>query len=184
MATNNFEACLGFTLQFEGGFVNDPDDPGGATNLGVTIGTLSEVLGRPATVAEVKALTPKTVEPIYRQRYWNLVHGDELPFGLDLAVFDFGVHSGPARSIMALQHVLGVADDGKIGPITIAAANRADPARAIQTLCAERLTFLSRLSIFAKFGKGLRNRVALAEKAALDMVAKHIAEMAPVAPET
>src|SRR5436190_782558 len=57
MAIGNFEACIGFTLQFEGGFVNDPDDPGGAINLGVTVGTLSEVLGRPATVAEVKALT-------------------------------------------------------------------------------------------------------------------------------
>ena len=71
MAIGNFEACLGFTLQFEGGFVNDPDDPGGATNLGVTIGTLSGAFGRPATLAEVKALTPKTVEPIYLQGFWT-----------------------------------------------------------------------------------------------------------------
>jgi lysozyme family protein len=84
---------------------------------------------------------------------------------------------------MALQHILGVADDGKVGPITISAANRADPTKAVQALCAERLAFLSRLSIFSKFGKGLRNRVALAEKAALDMVAKHIGEIVPEIPE-
>src|SRR5215208_1126468 len=99
MAIGNFEACLQFTLQFEGGFVNDPDDPGGATNLGVTTDTLSDVLGRKATIDDVKKLTPRTVEPIYLQRYWTPVRGDELPFGLDLAVFDFGVHSGPARAV-------------------------------------------------------------------------------------
>jgi lysozyme family protein len=179
MAIGNFGACLKFTLQFEGGFVNDPDDPGGATNLGVTIGTLTDVLGRQATTADVKALTPRTVEPIYLKHYWNPVHGDDLPFGVDLAVFDFGVHSGPVRAVMALQRVLGVADDGKIGPITIAAASRVDPAKIVQILCAERLAFLSRLSIFAKFGKGLRNRVSLAERAALGMVAKHIGEIVP-----
>src|SRR5687767_1827204 len=97
MAADNFDASLKFVLQFEGGFVDHPKDPGGATNLGVTIHTLSAVLGRPATKAEVKALTPKTVAPIYRQRYWDKVRGDDLPLGVDLAVFDFGVHSGPKR---------------------------------------------------------------------------------------
>jgi lysozyme family protein len=170
MAADNFDACLKFVLQFEGGFVNHPDDPGGPTNLGITIGTLSLVLGRPATIAEVKKLTPATVAPIYRLRFWNRAGGDELPEGVDLAVFDFGVHSGTGRAAMALQRVLGVADDGKIGDVTIKAAAKADPAAMIATLCADRLAFLKRLKVFKKMGKGLKSRVEKCEKAANSMV--------------
>lgn len=170
MAVNNFKPSLKFILQFEGGFVNHPHDPGGATNLGVTIGTLSLVLGRPATIDEVKALTPRTVAPIYRKRYWDAVRGDDLPLGVDLAVFDFGIHSGPARSAMAVQRVLGVADDGQIGPITIAAAQKADSEDVIEELCDDRLRFLRGLTIFETFGKGLKNRVSKARKAALSML--------------
>src|SRR5262245_15160238 len=75
MAAGNFEACLKFVLQFEGGFVNNPADPGGPTNLGVTQTTLSAFLGRHATVDEVKALTPEKVAPIYRFRFWDHVQG-------------------------------------------------------------------------------------------------------------
>lgn len=170
MAAKNFDASLKFVLQFEGGFVNHPDDPGGATNLGVTIGTLSLVLGRPATVAEVKALTPKTVAPIYRQRFWDAVSGDDLPLGVDLAVFDFAVHSGPKRAAIALQRVLKVGDDGDIGSITIEAASKADPSQVIKTLCADRLKFLKGLTVFTKFGPGLKSRVDKALAAALSMV--------------
>lgn len=183
MATGNFDQSLKFVLQFEGGFVNDPRDPGGATNLGVTIGTLSNFIGKKATIADVKRLTPETVAPIYRQKFWDAVDGDDLPIGLDLAVFDFGVHSGPSRGIVSLQRVLGVADDGRMGPLTLAAAKRADTTLTVQRLSAERLAFLSRLSVFKSFGPGLRSRVAKCEHACLLMIstdvghtAKHIAE--------
>ena len=122
MAAGNFEKCLKFTLQFEGGFVNNPKDPGGPTNLGVTQATLSNFIGRQATIAEVKALTPATVAPIYKLKFWDHVGGDNLPEGIDLAVFDFGVHSGPSRGVMGLQRALNLADDGKPGPVTFAAA--------------------------------------------------------------
>lgn len=70
----SFSECLPVILQSEGGFVNDPKDPGGATNLGVTLKTLSGWLGRTVTVAEVKALKPDDVAPIYQAGYWNTVH--------------------------------------------------------------------------------------------------------------
>lgn len=169
MAANNFDKSLKFVLQFEGGFVNNPKDPGGATNLGVTIHTLSAVLGHQATVAEVKALTATTVAPIYRQRYWNVVRGDDLPLGVDLAVFDFGVHSGPKRGAEFLQRVVGVADDGAIGEITLKAVRQVDPKAVIKALCADRLKFLQGLTVFKSFGPGLTNRVNKAEAAALKM---------------
>src|SRR4051794_36362256 len=76
MAAANFEKCFAFILQFEGGFTNDPKDPGGPTNLGITQATLSAFLGRQATIAEVKALTPEKVAPIYRGKFWDHVNGD------------------------------------------------------------------------------------------------------------
>lgn len=174
MPDSAFDACLKFVLQFEGGFVNDPRDPGGATNLGVTIGTLSRFLGRPATVAEVKKLSPRSVAPIYKKMFWDEVQAGAIPAGVDLAVFDFAVHSGPVRAAIALQRVCGVADDGNPGPITLAAVKRGDPSLIVQRLCAERLAFLSRLSVFKSFGRGLRNRVSKCESAALLMVSNDI----------
>jgi lysozyme family protein len=173
MAAGNFDKCLQFVLQFEGGFVNDPADPGGATNLGITIGTLSGVLGRPATVAEIKALTPATVAPVYRQRYWNKVAGDQLPGGVDMAVFDFAVHSGPGRAARALQSVVGVAVDGDIGDITLKAVAKVDPALLVTELCADRLAFLKGLKVFKSFGPGLANRVNKCKAAALSLVTPH-----------
>jgi len=170
MAAGNFEKCLKFTLQFEGGFVNNPKDPGGPTNLGVTQATLSTFLGRQATIAEVRALTPDKVAPIYKLRFWDSVNGDELPEGIDLAVFDFGVHSGPSRGVIGLQRALKLADDGKLGPVTTSAAKRADPKATINAICDERLAFLQKLKVFKSFGKGLTSRVVKCRRAALSMV--------------
>jgi lysozyme family protein len=169
MAKGNFDKCLKFTLKFEGGFVNNPKDPGGATNLGVTQGTLSAFLGRHATLDEVKALTPDKVAPIYKLRFWDRVNGDDLPDGVDLAVFDFGVHSGPSRGVIGLQRVLNVADDGKLGTLTLKAVAKADPRDTINVLCDERLAFLQKLKVFKSFGKGLTDRVKKCRAAALSM---------------
>ncbi|RVU17511.1 glycoside hydrolase family 108 protein [Methylobacterium oryzihabitans] len=160
MAAETFGRALALVLRHEGGYVDHPKDPGGATNLGVTIGTLGDWLGRPATKAEVKALTPAGVGPIYRARYWNAVRGDELPAGLDVAVFDFAVNSGPARAIMALQRAAGVADDGRLGPISLKAIHARASADLVQLVCADRLAFLRRLSTWPSFGRGWARRVA------------------------
>lgn len=95
----NFDQALRFTLQYEGGYVNNPHDPGGPTNLGITIATLSHELGRKASVAEVKALTVAGVAPIYRKKFWNLVDGDGLPGGVDLMLFDIAVNMGSGRAL-------------------------------------------------------------------------------------
>lgn len=172
MAAANFDKCLKFILQFEGGFTNDPKDPGGPTNLGITQSTLSAFIGRQATIAEVRALTPAKAGAIYRAKFWDHVNGDNLPVGIDLAVFDFGVHSGPSRGVAALQRAVKVADDGSLGPVTTAAANRADPATTINAICDDRMAFIEKTKAFKvpRFQKGLINRVTKCRRAALSMV--------------
>lgn len=109
MAASNFERALAHVLAFEGGFVNHPLDPGGATNLGITRAMLARARGRPVTVAHVRALTRAEAASIYRRFYWNAVRADDLPGGLDLAVFDLAVNAGPTRAARLLQRTLGVA---------------------------------------------------------------------------
>lgn len=171
MAANTFARALTLVLQHEGGWSDDPADPGGATNLGVTIGTLSLWLGRPATKAEVKALTVATVAPIYRRNYWDAVRADELPPGLGYALFDFAVNSGKKRAVIGLQRALKVADDGALGPVTLAAIVKHKPADLIDALCDGRLVFLRALSTWPRFGKGWARRVEEVRKAALAMAA-------------
>ena len=79
-----FAACLPIILASEGGFVDDPQDPGGATNLGITLTTLSGWRGRPTTVADVRALTQWDVAPIYQADYWNAAHCGDCPAGVDM----------------------------------------------------------------------------------------------------
>lgn len=184
MATSSFDAALARALVYEGGYSDHPADPGGATNLGITIGTLSSWLGRPATKAEVRALTKADVAPIYRRNYWNKCRCDELPAGVDMAVFDFAVNSGPGRAIPALQRALGVADDGKLGPVTLAAAGAQPATRTAQRICEDRLAFLRRLSTWPTFGKGWQRRVEDLQAACLKMAANApvAAKPAPSAP--
>jgi len=155
----SFQACLPIILQSEGGFVDNPDDPGGATNLGITIGTLSSWLGRAATVAEVQALTPETVAPIYQANYWDKTSCDSWDAGVDLMVFDEAVNQGPGRAITTLQSALGVTADGAIGPATQAAAQMESAADTIAKMSAAREAFYRSLPSFAEFGTGWMNRL-------------------------
>jgi lysozyme family protein len=125
MSTGNFAACLNFTLREEGGFVHNPKDPGGATNFGITLATLRHYTGQPSlTEEDLKGLSASLRAEIYRESYWKPVRGDDLPTGLDLLVFDFGVNVGPATSIKHLQRVLHVEADGRIGPQTLSTISR------------------------------------------------------------
>lgn len=171
MAADTFDRALALVLELEGGYVDHPEDPGGATNLGITRATLAKARGRPVTKAEVKVLARGEAGRIYRRLYWNPVRADDLPPGLDLAVFDFAVNSGPGRAIRSLQAVLGVVPDGQFGPATLAAASAASRADAIRALTRERLCFLRALATWPAFGRGWTSRTTRVEEAALAAVA-------------
>lgn len=168
---DNFEKAFQAMLREEGGFSNDPIDPGGITNLGVTMASWEQYLGRQCSVDEMRALTPDVVRPHYRSVYWNKVRGDDLPSGVDLAVFDFGVNSGVSRSSKYLQRIVGVTDDGVVGNWTIAAVNKMDGNEIIIDLCNARMAFLQGLSTFPHFGAGWTYRVNRIERLAKSMVA-------------
>ena len=166
----SFDLCLPIILASEGGFVNNPQDPGGATNLGVTLNTLSDWYGHAATVDDVRALTVDDVAPLYQVRYWAVAHCDDCPQGLDLMVFDEAVNQGVGRAIRTLQSAVGVADDGAYGPATQAAVKACNPADAINAMAAAREAFYRGLSTFPTFGKGWLARLQRTQAAALGMV--------------
>ncbi len=155
MSRKNYDACLAHVLKWEGGYVDHPKDPGGATNHGITRATLADFRGKPVSKADVKALTKNEAGRIYRFRYWNKLHGDDLPQGLDLVALDGGVNSGPSRGAKWLQKGLGVAADGDIGRETIGAAlNARETVAVIQKACAARMGFLRKLRTWSTFGRG------------------------------
>ena len=116
----NYDDCIVMLLKHEGGYVNHPKDPGGETNLGVTKRVYEEYLGREVTSDEMKNLQPSDVKPLYKKLYWDRCKCDDLPSGLDLCVFDFGVNAGPGRAAKYLQTMIGTVADGGIGPNTLA----------------------------------------------------------------
>ncbi|MCB1493515.1 MAG: glycoside hydrolase family 108 protein [Rhodobiaceae bacterium] len=141
----NFLAGLAFTLKFEGGYVNHPKDPGRATNKGITIGTYRGYHPK-ATVADLKAITDAEVSAIYRRGYWDKVNGDRLAAGVDVATFDYGVHSGPAAANKSLRKVVGGPD-----------------VQTVKRLCARRLSIYRGFSHWSTFGKGWTRRITALE---------------------
>ena len=167
--TDNFDNVLALVLKDEGGFSNDPRDPGGMTNLGVTKRVWEAFVGHEVDETAMRALTPAAVAPLYRRNYWNRVHGDELPAGVDYAVMDFAVNSGTSRAARTLQQACGVEDDGAIGAQTMQAVNAADPITLIDAVCDQRLAFLQALPSFATFGRGWTARVQRVKAASEQM---------------
>jgi len=166
---NNFEQSLIYLLKHEGGYVHHSRDPGGRTNRGVTQRAWEEYIGRKVDEQEMRNLTVDEITPFYKTRYWNLVRGDELPFGVDYCVFDVAVNSGVNRAIRFLQLASGVVADGMIGPGTMNKIAKADPKELIKKICNERREFLYRLETFDTFGKGWMRRVTDVERTALEM---------------
>lgn len=163
MSAQNYKPSLALVLAHEGGYVNHPKDPGGATNQGVTQAVYNayrRVKGFP--IQSVKLISGDEVADIYQKQYWKLVRGDSLPAGLDYAVFDFAVNSGVSRAVRYLQRLVGVEDDAVIGNMTLAAiyaAARANEESLIINYCANRMAFLKSLGTFSTFGKGWTRRV-------------------------
>jgi len=167
MVKDTFAKAMPHVFTEEGGYVDNPKDPGGATNLGITISTLSAWEGRKVSKAEVKALTKDKATSIYKENYWDAIKGDDLPSGVDYAVFDFAINSGPARAVKFLQRVVGVADDGVVGAKTLAAVHKVSADRIINTLSDARLAWLKTLGTFKNFGKGWSARVSRVRNRAL-----------------
>jgi lysozyme family protein len=156
----NFDKCFALIIQDEGGYVNDPRDPGGRTNLGVTQRNWETYLNRNVTETEMRKLTPSDVKTFYKVMYWDKLKGDQLPAGVDYAAFDLAVNSGVSRAARYLQQIAGATQDGVIGPKSLEAIAACDPAQTVDALCDMRLEFLKRLSTFDRFGKGWQTRVA------------------------
>lgn len=165
----NFARALKLVLVHEGGWADHPADPGGATMKGVTLETFRRYVNPNATKTELRNITDQQLADIYRRHYWNAVAGDSLPDGLDYAVFDFAVNSGPGRSAKYIQAIVGEAQDGKIGAKTISAIEQRNAAKLIGLLCDSRLSFLQRLGTWPTFGKGWGRRVDGVRKEALAM---------------
>jgi lysozyme family protein len=167
-----FEDCLARILKHEGGYVNDPLDSGGRTNLGVTQRVWEEFVGHPVTEADMKALTPEKIAPMYKLKYWNPSYCGVLPKGLDYVVFDFAVNAGTGRSVKTLQQAIGCVADGVIGPKTMAAINDANPKDLITKFSDARADFyqgiVTRKPDQARFIKGWLNRVEESRKLALE----------------
>lgn len=174
----NFKRSVTAVLKHEGGFVDHPRDPGGATNKGITIANFRRYVKPNGTVADLKELTTEQAETVYRRQYWDAVSGAELPDGVDFAVFDFGVNSGPDRAIKYLQRIAGAAQDGRIGPATLKAVRAIPHAKLINDLCDERLAFMKRIKgkdgrrLWDTFGKGWSRRVQEVRSLALQMAAR------------
>ena len=165
----NFDEALKAILHHEGGFVNHPKDPGGMTNLGVTKRVWEEYVGHEVDEKAMRALTPADVDTLYRRKYWDKVRGDELPAGVDYAVFDAAINSGPGRASKWLQTAVGAVPDGAIGPGTLAKVEAMEPAAIIEKYQATRLAFLQSLPTWDTFGKGWGRRVAEVGEAASHM---------------
>jgi len=166
----NYDKCLETILHHEGGYVNHPKDPGGETNLGVTKRVYEEWGG----TKDMKDLTVEDVAPIYKKNYWDKIKGDNLPSGLDLCVFDFGVNAGPGRAAKYLQTMIGTVADGGIGPNTLKAVESYVEKMGLQEAITEyqsrRQDYYESLSTFSTFGKGWTRRVRETTELALKMI--------------
>jgi lysozyme family protein len=172
MARSNYDESLRRLLAHEGGYSDHPSDPGGPTNFGITIHDYRRYVKPGATAADVRAMKLGEAKRIYREKYWNAMRCDELPAGLDYAVFDYGVNSGIGRSGKVLRRVLGLpADTHAVTRQVLDAVARRDPRALIVAICDERVRFLKSLRTWPVFGKGWSRRVREVRAAALAMAA-------------
>lgn len=161
----SFDHALQFVMGWEGGYINHPRDPGGATNLGITHRTLDDYRRRfPdwSLPGDVRALTKPHAARIYRHGYWDEVRGDDLPAPIALLAFDCAVNQGPARARRVLQEAAGVRVDGVIGPVTLAAVRGATPATLIREYAARRALAYVQTGNMATFGLGWMRRLMAA----------------------
>jgi lysozyme family protein len=148
----NFDLAFDRLIGNEGGYVNDPADPGGETNWGISKRSYPNV--------DIKALTREGAKRIYRTDFWDRARMDEYDGAIAFQVFDLAVNSGIETAVRLMQRAAGVADDGHVGPVTSAAVRAHSVTDMLMLLTAERLDFWTRLSTWDRFGRGWARRAA------------------------
>ena len=152
----NFDQSFHKLLGHEGGYVDHPADPGGATCWGVT----ERVARANGYRGHMRDLPVDLAKSIYRRQYWDSVRADDLPPVLRYAVFDAAVNSGTQQAVKWLQRAIGAKDDGVIGSQTLAIARAAKPDFALRRMLGARLQFMTDLKTWQVFGRGWARRVA------------------------
>lgn len=173
----NFHEALAAVLVHEGGYVDHPKDPGGATNKGITHRTYRAWLAKNGlpTSKNVRHISDGEVAAIYKAQYWDAIKGDDLPSGVDYAVFDFAVNSGPSRAAKFLQRIVGSVPDGVVGLQTLRSVNERSPKDIVSMLCQNRLAWLKKLRHWPTFGKGWSRRVKEVEAMGLRLTGQDAA---------
>lgn len=150
--TTWFDQCFEKLIGYEGGYTLDPKDPGGETSWGIS--------KRAYPAVDIKNLTRDGAKDIYKRDYWGRAQCDKLPPTLAFLLFDAAVNSGIGQAIRFLQRAVGVADDGVLGALTLAAVQRLDTESLCARFLGQRLDFMTRLSTWDYFGKGWARRIA------------------------
>ena len=168
----NLAHSLDLILASEGGYADVPGDTGGPTNMGVTLTAFRAWTSRPeATPDDLRGMPRQVAREVFASEYATPVCFDELPSGLDYAVLDASVNSGPSRAARLLQESLGMPAaqvDGIIGAKTLAAvAAAASPSALVPAYCDARLAFMQQLTSWGQFGKGWSRRVVEVRRDAL-----------------
>lgn len=167
---NDYPQCLQRLLVHEGGFTNDPRDPGGPTNFGITIFDARKYWKPSPSVDDMRNMPLSVAQAIYDSEYWHAMWCDRLPAGVDDVIFDYGVNSGNSRAVKVLQRTLKWNTvDGVMSAGLLAAAQAADRRALITDICAERMRFLRSLSTFDHFGPGWTRRVSEVQAFALQL---------------
>jgi lysozyme family protein len=148
----SFEILIDRVLSNEGGYVNNPADPGGETRFGIAKRSYPSV--------DIKNLTREAAIEIYRTDFWGRVQGEKLPPSFAFQALDAAVNHGIGNSVRWMQRAAGVADDGNIGPMTLAAIDRSETPDLVLNFNAERLEFYAKLTTFDTFGRGWTRRIA------------------------
>jgi lysozyme family protein len=160
---DNFARCFAFTLGAEGGYSNNPADPGnwtgGAVGNGELRGTKYGISASAYPQLDIANLTEQQAEDLYRQNYWAPLQGDSLALPVALVAFDAAVNAGPKRAIFWLQQAAGIPADGVLGPETLAALNAGEPTALAREALVRRLEFSTHLSTWASFGLGWSRRI-------------------------
>lgn len=149
-----FDEYFQFLLKWEGEvYENNANDPGGPTKFGIDQRSHPRV--------NIRRLTKEQAKNIYAADYWNAIAGDQLPQPLCYAVMDCAVNCGRTQAVKWLQRALGVSDDGRLGPVTLAAAKKANAFTAARTVLQKRhdhYVILAKKPQFKTFLKGWLNR--------------------------